>query len=65
MLGWSRSRVGVGIGVNIFRPESELESESLKNHQLRSPGGKHLFGKVQSGHVSKAALWYQNTVYEI
>ena len=26
---------------------------------------KHLFGKVQSGYVSKVALWYQNTVYEI
>ena len=26
---------------------------------------KHIFWKVQSGNVSKAALWYQNTVYEI
>ena len=33
----SRSGVGVGVGDDIFSPESELESESLEIHRLRSP----------------------------
>ena len=38
LLGRRRSGVGAGVGVDIFRPESELESESLKICRLRSPG---------------------------
>ena len=34
----SRSGAGAGVGVDIFRPESELGSESLKIRRLRSPG---------------------------
>ena len=41
LLGWSRSGVGAGIGVDIFRPESELESESLKSRRLRSPASDY------------------------
>ena len=37
MLGRARSGVGTGVGVDIFSPESELESESLKIRLLRSP----------------------------
>ena len=38
MLDQSRSRVGVGAGVDIFRPEPESELESLKIRRLHSPG---------------------------
>ena len=36
LLSQIRSGVGVGVGVDIFGPESELESESLKIRRLRS-----------------------------
>ena len=37
LIGRSRSGVRVGVGVGIFRPESELESELFKTHRLYSP----------------------------
>ena len=37
LLGRSRSGVGFRVGVDIFRRESESESESLKNRRLRIP----------------------------
>ena len=37
LLGRSRSGVGAEVGVDVFRPESGLESESLKIRRLRSP----------------------------
>ena len=37
LIGQSRSGVVVGVGVNIFRPESELESKSRKIRRLRIP----------------------------
>ena len=38
LLAGSRSGVGGGVGVDIFRPESESESELLEICRLRSPG---------------------------
>ena len=37
LLGRSQSGVGAGVGVDIFRPESESELESPKSRRLRSP----------------------------
>ena len=37
LLGRSRCGVGAGVGVDIFRPESESELESLEIRGLRSP----------------------------
>ena len=41
LAGRSRNGVGVVVRVDIFGPESELESESLKIRRLRSPGRVH------------------------
>ena len=38
LLGRSRSGVRPAVGIDIFRPESELELGSLKKRRLRSPG---------------------------
>ena len=66
LLAWSQSGVGAGIGVGIFRPESELEAESLKIRRLLSPAPRfclshkliqigfretHLSRKPKKGHT--------------
>ena len=47
LLGLSRRGIGVGVGVDIFRPESE----SLKICRFRSPdklgGGSRMDGKIE------------------
>ena len=61
-LGWNTSckpeskRSGVGVGVDIFSPESESESELLKIRQLRSPGSdgvirRHVASALQTGEL--------------
>ena len=37
LLGRSRGGVRAGVGVDIFRPEPDLELESLEVRRLRSP----------------------------
>ena len=58
-LGWSRSGVGVGFGVDIFRPESE----SLIIRRLRNPGQEATCVAVGSWdccffHIKKWAFQY-------
>ena len=49
LFGRSRSGVVVGIGVDIFSPESESESESLKVRRLRSPAINTAHGWITVG----------------